>query len=81
MISQPCFLFMEHENSVLNVFVDTLISPALNILLDQLLELGPKMNSHRVQFTTKIAARNLVGRPPMGAEGGIGPMQKVGTPG
>jgi hypothetical protein len=43
-LSQPGFLFVKHGNSPLHKFVDGLVGAALNVLLNQLFNLGSKTN-------------------------------------
>ncbi len=44
--SQPCFLLVEHRNSMLDVFVHGLVRTALDVLANQRFKFRPKSNLH-----------------------------------
>jgi hypothetical protein len=43
-LSEPNFLFVEHRNRALHEFIDGFVGAALDILLNQVGKLGPKVN-------------------------------------
>ena len=46
MLGKPGFLVVKHGNGVLYELVHALVGSALNVLLDQFLQLRPQMNLH-----------------------------------